>query len=169
MGAFFAPQKTGLCGGSVTTHGLEALRCDRWPPAMAPPLQSLAHEPAIQELEKRAADCTHFALSVNGGYLVSVPGAGLRPRRSAQKPRVPIPSIGQTPTCGFGRLARSTVCFTPLAARIRLFFAVFPGAHARSCRHILQSRCKNAGFTAVAQSSGHTSPVALSGRDFENG
>jgi hypothetical protein len=35
MGAFFAPQKTGLCGGSAAPHG-------RWPPAVAPPLQSLA-------------------------------------------------------------------------------------------------------------------------------
>jgi hypothetical protein len=51
LGAFFAPQKTGLCGGSVTPsikshalHGFYAWR-DRYAP-----LQSLAHEPGAASL-----------------------------------------------------------------------------------------------------------------------
>jgi hypothetical protein len=59
--------------------------------------------------------------------------------------------------------------FTPPAARIRLFFAEFPGTHARSRRRIRQSRRKKAEFAAAAQSSGHTSPVAALGRKFETG
>jgi hypothetical protein len=59
--------------------------------------------------------------------------------------------------------------FCPVNRSIRRFFAKFPGAHTRSCRRIRQLRRKNVEFVVAAQSSGHTSPVALSSRNFEIG
>jgi hypothetical protein len=81
----------------------------------------------------------------------------------------PVPSIGQTPPA----IATLSVCaivwFAPQITRIRRFFAVFPGAHARYRHRIRQPRRKNAGFAATAWPSGHTSPTASFSRNFEAG
>jgi hypothetical protein len=45
----------------------------------------------------------------------------------------------------------------------------YPGKNAGYYRHITQMRRKNAVFVAVAQPSGHTSPVATFGRNREAG
>jgi hypothetical protein len=76
---------------------------------------------------------------------------------------MPIPSIGQAPPA----IAALSVCvaafFTPAIVRIRYFFAVFPGAYARSRHRIRQPKRKNAEFAVATQPSGHTSPAARSG------
>jgi hypothetical protein len=93
----------------------------------------------------------------------------LRANSTDKSPDVSFTSIGQTPTCGFVRSARSAACFAPPTTPFRCFFIEFLGIHTRSRRRIRQSRRKKAGFTASAQPSGHTSPVAALVRKFETG
>jgi hypothetical protein len=69
--------------------------------------------------------------------------------------------MGQTPASGYGCPACSAACFVLPAAPVRLFCAVFPAEFALSRRRIRQSRRKNAGFAALVEPSGHTSPVVV--------
>jgi hypothetical protein len=79
------------------------------------------------------------------------------------------PSRGQTPTCVWSPIYSNRHTFVTRTAPFRPVFTVSPGAHARPRRRIRQSRRKNAGFTAMAQPSRHTSPVAALARKFETG
>jgi hypothetical protein len=69
--------------------------------------------------------------------------------KESGNPEVPSQPIGQTPVCDCSRPTRSTVCFAPPAVPAHPFFAVFLGAHTRSCRHICQPQRENAEFLVV--------------------